>query len=183
MIEQDAIANLFEVDDILKEMRLPYFLAYGTALGAVREGRFISYDPDIDLGFYAENFVPKALQLAQKLVMADFEVTCLREPFTRCWAIKARKRDIGVDMVAHIGHNLRRFNPSTLGDFCHVIQPISVYGGMYVDFYGRRLLAPGSSYLKDVYGPDWKTPTTVVDHKCRVDGYMSRVPKDILEKL
>jgi len=37
----------------LDELRLPYFLAYGSALGALREGQFQPYEDDINVGVYS----------------------------------------------------------------------------------------------------------------------------------
>jgi len=37
----------------LDELHLPYFLAYGSALGALREGQFQPYEDDINVGIYA----------------------------------------------------------------------------------------------------------------------------------
>ena len=40
---------LIKLDKICRENNLFYSIAYGTALGAVREGKIISWDPDIDI--------------------------------------------------------------------------------------------------------------------------------------
>ena len=37
------------VDDIAKAAGITYFLAYGSAIGAVREGALIPWDPDVDI--------------------------------------------------------------------------------------------------------------------------------------
>jgi len=37
----------------LEELHLPYFLAYGSALGCLREGQFQPYEDDINVGIYA----------------------------------------------------------------------------------------------------------------------------------
>lgn len=39
--------------EALDELQLPYFLAYGSALGALREGEFQPYEDDINVGIYA----------------------------------------------------------------------------------------------------------------------------------
>jgi len=56
-----AKQNLLQFKKILDKASLKFFLAYGTLLGAVREGDFIAHDSDVDVGMYAtdkEKFLP-----------------------------------------------------------------------------------------------------------------------------
>jgi hypothetical protein len=50
MQNDEATRDLLEVKKVMDDMKIPFFLAYGTCLGAVRNKDFISYDDDIDLG-------------------------------------------------------------------------------------------------------------------------------------
>ena len=49
IIQQHELAMLKEIDRISKEENLIYYLAYGTALGAIRHQGFIPWDTDIDI--------------------------------------------------------------------------------------------------------------------------------------
>ena len=51
-----AKENLLLVKNILDKEELPFMLAYGTLLGAVREHDFIAHDEDIDLIVMKEYF-------------------------------------------------------------------------------------------------------------------------------
>ena len=47
---------LKKVSDIFKKLNIKFFLSSGTLLGYFREGKFIEYDYDIDIGIYKEDF-------------------------------------------------------------------------------------------------------------------------------
>jgi len=48
--EKRWVENLGDVKQILDDAGVKYWLDYGTLLGAVRDGKFIPWDNDIDLG-------------------------------------------------------------------------------------------------------------------------------------
>lgn len=47
---EKALKDFYEIEKILRENNIIFFLISGTMLGAVREGNFIEHDWDIDLG-------------------------------------------------------------------------------------------------------------------------------------
>lgn len=49
---------LLDMDMILSKNKQTYFLTAGTCLGAVREGKFIEHDGDIDLGIFVTDYNP-----------------------------------------------------------------------------------------------------------------------------
>jgi hypothetical protein len=187
-----------DVTTRLDGLRARYFLMYGTALGACRDGDFPPDEADIDLGFLAENFVPRAGKIAAEFIRAGYDMTCLAQPFTRCWAIKLRKDNIGIDLVSFIRWQDQvhgddcRFNPSTMCDFCGVYPTPMLERFEKVSLFGRRFMVPSpvGAYLAAEYGPNWRTPSWehayhVAGGTTRVDGFMGSraVPANILEHL
>ncbi len=53
--------SLTDFDDFLISFNVTYFLLFGTLLGVIRDGTFISHDTDIDVGVFPENFNNKIL--------------------------------------------------------------------------------------------------------------------------
>lgn len=49
-LHQKGYLYLDKIDAAMKKYDVDYFLTYGTLLGIIREGEFIPYDDDIDLG-------------------------------------------------------------------------------------------------------------------------------------
>ena len=55
MDEKKAIEALRQVKEVLDNYDVEYWLDYGTLLGAVRDGKIIPWDNDIDLGMWKKN--------------------------------------------------------------------------------------------------------------------------------
>lgn len=62
------------IDKILGELKLDYWLDYGSLLGAIRHHGFIPWDDDIDLGMRREDYEKAKELLPQKLCKYGFEV-------------------------------------------------------------------------------------------------------------
>ena len=72
-------AEIFrKVQDILSPMKVPYFAAYGTLLGLVRENGFISHDDDVDFGILPG--FNRRVAMLQALLKGGFE---FRRAFVR----------------------------------------------------------------------------------------------------
>ena len=58
---------LKEIDKILKDENISYFLVGGSVLGAIRHRGFIPWDDDIDIGLYRKDFEKMEKILQEKL--------------------------------------------------------------------------------------------------------------------
>lgn len=56
MNEESAVRSLREVKEIVDRCGIRYWLDYGSLLGAVRDGRIIEWDTDVDLGTTADSW-------------------------------------------------------------------------------------------------------------------------------
>lgn len=55
-----------EFDQILKELKIPYCLMWGSLIGAVREKGFIKHDFDIDIGIWIEDYKDELLNVLKQ---------------------------------------------------------------------------------------------------------------------
>lgn len=69
----NAVQLLAEIKKIFDRRNLEYWLDAGTLLGAVRHGKFIRWDKDIDLGTWYEN-IPKLRSISHELQNRGFEI-------------------------------------------------------------------------------------------------------------
>jgi hypothetical protein len=73
MNEKLVLKNLREVKEVFDEFSIKYWLDYGTLLGAVRDGKIIEWDSDIDLGMW-DNDRGKVLLATPELKRRKFDV-------------------------------------------------------------------------------------------------------------
>lgn len=134
------------------------FLSFGTLLGAVREGRFIEHDTDIDLGVFSDEASPERLLrlfrtgselgLALSSLLDGKRVPVKlrhRSGVTIDLVPFERRADSFVTCVVHQHHVLERHR-----------RP---FGLRRMDFEGLRVHVPDppEAFLEENYG-DWREP-------------------------
>jgi len=72
-VQQHTIDDLLDVKSVFDKHRIVFWLDYGTLLGAVRDGRIIPWDDDVDLGVL-EAEKKKLLRAINELVKKRFYV-------------------------------------------------------------------------------------------------------------
>ena len=152
MDPEKALSVLFEVDTLLKEQKVNYFLSCGTALGLYRDGNFIEWDDEIDIDVFSEIFVPKMEKLKEIFIKKGFVVraTFRGEPSKMSIFKEGVKVSFGAIYDNKKGYRCDLYQkfPSKFFD-----KPTKFL------FNGRIFSLPNSieEYLTYYYG-DWKTP-------------------------
>jgi SAM-dependent methyltransferase len=147
---------------LLADAGVEPFLAYGTLLGAVREGDFIGHDNDIDLGYVSHESQPvdvarESFRLERSLERAGMAVERYSgagfKVLVRDGAGQQRWIDVfgGFwvgDRLALMGELLTPFERSW-------VLPLST-----VELAGEAFPAPArpERLLEATYGPDWRVP-------------------------
>lgn len=172
--KKQAIENLKDVQEAFPKG----FLAYGSALGAHRDGDIITHDLDTDFGVFSEDFNFTAIN---NLVRKGFEIGLIFGMRYHGFEIALTRGGVKTDvMIIYKGkdkywnslwdnggrngmadeirheYNLGVFNESER-------QEIKM-GGQIFSYFGEK-------YIEAVYGEDWMTPVKEwnwrTDHKCR----------------
>jgi len=73
-IEEQMIEILRSVKNTLEDKNITFWLDFGTLLGAIREGEFIKWDHDIDIGTWATN-IEKVCSLSEEFEKNGFVTT------------------------------------------------------------------------------------------------------------
>lgn len=151
-----AEALLKEAKQILDQLGLAFFLRHGTCLGAVRDGAFIEWDDDLDIGS-----VIGLHGLTEKRVHEAAEVF--------------KKHDFDAEVIdseLHLSVDLKKFG-TQMDWTCYRIIDDSIYQWPVIkipaslhedlkeiEFLGEKFHVPNppEEYLRLKYGPDWMTP-------------------------
>lgn len=147
------------IKKVFKEKEVQFFLLFGTCLGAVREGDFIQWDDDVDLGIIEKTPPKTREEISEALRKEGFKIVeyqnyqqcsaimCKRKIKTSiCWFQKEgesfvwRDRKIKGNIEVQVPAELfERFREANLGEEKFLVPD------------------PPEIYLEKIYG-DWKTP-------------------------
>lgn len=173
---------LFKVDDILRNNGIPYWLTYGTLLGAFREHNFIAHDYDLDVALdikYLDKIKPLMLDNGLTLkVEAHFG--SWEKPHNVEYRFEFNQVFIDFDFYVISEHSAYTYNPLFIDGVDYQeknkILPIIVeridnpFEGLSVfSFLGREFMVPSNTeeFIVANYGPTWKKPIKNYDyHSC-----------------
>jgi len=151
-----ALDNLRLVRDVLHRHGARPFLVDGTLLGAVREGRFIAHDTDVDTGCFIEDLRPR-LQCA--LTRAGFRLHRIYGTPARGYQLSLKRHKIKTDVFFYYRDPQGRYHAAWQKG-----QPIRYrywdFGLAPIQFLGLRFLVPDDPerFLRTKYGEVWRTP-------------------------
>ena len=155
----DAIETVL---DALHEAGVDAFLAYGSLLGAVREGGLIGHDSDADLGYVSRFSEPvdailESFRLQRRLVEMGYWVVRYSGMAFRVNLREADGALRGLDVFAGI---LREGRLYLMGEVGAPFRPEWVHPLSEVTLEGRTYPAPAEPehLLEAMYGPHWRTP-------------------------
>lgn len=170
---------LFKVDDILKENGIPYWLTYGTLLGAYREHNFIAHDYDLDVALdirYLDKIKPLMLSHGLKLKV-EVHFGSWETPHNVEYRFEYNQTFIDFDFYFISDHSAYTYNPMFIENIDYQeknkILPVIVekidnpFEGLAVfSFLGREFMVPSNTeeFIISNYGPNWRTPIKDYDY-------------------
>ena len=138
---------------IMEEHRAPFYLYFGTLLGAVRDRDFIAHDYDTDV-MILEETRPRLAEAAPALIAAGFE-------FARCKArgrfVTFLRNDEFIDV--YVARRSLRLPCRRCWDVDgNLVGPESLAGFTDFPFLGETYQVPlqYERVLAEMYGPDWR---------------------------
>lgn len=150
-LEQAASTTLLlRAKSVMDASGLRFLLLFGTLLGAIRDGRFIEFDTDLDIG----------VEESRRADVID-DINRLKYQNLGLGVIRENEFLISLE---HFGQylDIYFFKRGSAGYFCgpHSLTYIEFEYPEKLLFLGESFLAPNNPahYLESKYGTDWLTP-------------------------
>jgi hypothetical protein len=156
---------LDSIEEVLAALRragIDAFPAYGTLLGAVREGRLIGHDSDADLGYVSEHTHPvdvvrESFRLQRALADMGYRITRYSGVAFKVDVVEADGSVRGLDVF---GGFLAAGNLHLMGEIRTPFRREWIFPLGTCTLEGRVLPAPANTdeFLAATYGPSWRVP-------------------------
>lgn len=146
------IAAFRAAADILDEAGVTWWLSSGVLLGHIRDGAWIPWDTDVDLGIWPEDVarVREAFQRAGWPFKRDRD--------SQMWPVHGKTK---IDIHTHFREGDTIFKLHGKREHLRMDYPAHLFDDLQPTvYYLRRCLtpAPAEEYLEVQYGEDWLTP-------------------------
>lgn len=165
MLIQDACEVLLELQSLLDQHAIPFFLTYGTLLGIYRDSELLPHDKDLDVGLdwncSRDNLI-KVLQNSGRYWIDPKSSNPKTYDFN--FGVIDKKRGISVDFFF--------FKPEAehlLSGFHHLPNPLLWRFNRFdlgeIVYRERTFKVPSNPerFLIDIYGPNWRIPDPYFD--------------------
>ena len=177
-----ALKVLIDFTECLNEAQSTWWLSDGTLLGAIREGDFISYDNDIDIGIMADTFTPRVLQL---LVKKGFTIVFSHGLPEEGLEFTLKRDETYVDLFLYYPRDKKLYHSCYIHRLKFVrAQRIDFEYPKFDEFVKYKFLGhlfnvpkDPEKHLEIEYGPGWRIPDP--QWRWEVDT-QNKVPTDII---
>ena len=142
------------VHKIFKENDLFFCFSEGTALGFIREGDFIKWDDDVDIGMWIDD-MPKFIKCIPIFESYGFEVAEVTMNNTFICLIKDNIK-LDIDFTGP-NINCRAHNFKLFGETCNTLLPY-LKKFKKIKIKDLEYNIPEVCYLEKLYGKGWKIP-------------------------
>lgn len=115
-VKDAELRILKEVDDCCSKLQIKYFIAYGTALGAIRHNGFIPWDDDIDIGMKRNDY--------ERFLREAPNYLCSRNLFLE---------DLTTEPTCPYPWAKVRMNDTVFVEYCH--RNVKMHHGVYIDVF------------------------------------------------
>jgi len=153
------------IDEVLGALRqagVEAFLAYGTLLGAVRNGHLIGHDSDADLGYVSQYADPvdvnrESFRMQRALTELGYRVTRYSGAAFKLDVVESDGTIRGLDVF---GGFFRDGRLHLMGEIRTPFRPEWIFPLSEVELEGHRFPAPAdpSRLLTATYGRSWRVP-------------------------
>ena len=151
-----------EVLGALRKVGLDAFLAYGTALGAIRDGGLIGHDSDADLGYVSTydhpvDVIRESFRIQRALTDMGYRVTRYSAIALKVHVLESDGLDRGLDVF---GGFMREGTLYLMGEIAVPFRREWIYPLGTASLEGREFPVPANTdkFLTATYGPRWRVP-------------------------
>jgi hypothetical protein len=151
-----------EVLGALEKVGVDAFLAYGTALGAIRDGGLIGHDSDADLGYvsihdHPVDVIRESFRIQRALTDMGYRVTRYSAIGLKVHVLESDGLDRGLDVF---GGFMRDGHLYLMGEIAVPFEREWIYPLGTASLEGREFPVPANAdkFLTATYGPRWRTP-------------------------
>ena len=168
-LRKNGYEYLSKIDEILTRNGIKYFITYGSLLGIIREGKFMDYDDDIDLGIIeTEEFSWENLEKSMREIgMVKKHQFLLNNKITeQTYTARALSVDFFLyeeengKSISYIYYHKKdkEYKANQFSVAVNITSLISDVKRIPVQAGTAAVPSNPELFLREIYGEDWRTP-------------------------